>query len=102
MTMQNLIESKLNQAFEPTHMEVINESHNHNVPKGSESHFKVLMVSGAFQGKASVMRHRMVNRILADELADGIHALTMRLLTPEQWQAAGQEDHTTSPPCAHK
>lgn len=50
MTIKDTIESKL-QILQPEILEVINESNNHNVPPGSESHFKVIVVSNAFQGK---------------------------------------------------
>jgi len=102
MTVQSTIESKLATAFEPEHLRVINESHNHNVPAGSESHFRVVMVADAFRGKPLVARHRLVNKVLADELADQIHALALSLHTPEQWQAAGRADSSSSPPCAHR
>ena len=75
MTTQQTITDKLNEAFSPEHLEVINESHMHNVPEGSESHFKVIVVSDAFRDKMPVARHRMVNKALEQELAGGIHAL---------------------------
>ena len=61
-----------------THLEVINESHKHNVPKGSESHFKVVIVSDMFEGKAIIERHRMVNSALSEELKQSIHALSIQ------------------------
>ena len=48
---------------------MINESSGHNVPKGSETHFKVVVVSDSFDGQMLIARHRMVNEILADELS---------------------------------
>ena len=77
--------------------QVINESSGHNVPKGSESHFKVVVVSAAFDGVKLLERHRQVNDCLADELANSIHALSIKAQTPAQWEknpAVG-----TSPPC---
>jgi BolA protein len=96
MLIKNVIESKL-QVLRPYFLEVINESHNHNVPKGSESHFKVIIVADAFQGKRLVARHRMVNTILADELRS-IHALVLNTMTPEEWSDKG-EAVNDSPPC---
>lgn len=64
-----------------THLEVINESHKHNVPKGSESHFKVVIVSDLFESKAIIERHRMVNSALSDELKESIHALSIQGLS---------------------
>lgn len=49
--------------------QVLNESSGHNVPKGSETHFKVVVISDAFDGQKLIARHRMVNSILADELS---------------------------------
>nr|WP_164502787.1 BolA/IbaG family iron-sulfur metabolism protein [Nitrosomonas oligotropha] len=86
------------QSLQPQFLEVVNESHQHNVPAGSESHFKVTIVSDAFQGKMLLARHRMVNAILADELTQSIHALVLHTMTMEEWF----EKHGTlpdSPPC---
>ena len=98
MTRLERIQEKLSAALAPTHLEVENESHNHNVPKGSETHFKVLIVSDAFEGLNAIDRHRRVHAALADELKKGLHALTLRALTPAQWQAEGGSDFK-SPPC---
>jgi stress-induced morphogen len=83
---QQTIERKLGEELSPVHLEVINESGMHNVPKGSETHFKVLVVSDAFDGLGLVDRHRKVNGILAEELRAGVHALSIRALTPSQWE----------------
>jgi len=85
MTTQQIIQQKLQAAFTPMHLEVINESDNHNVPKGSESHFKVVLVSKAFEGESLLARHRRVNKVLADELQSGVHALALHTLSPEDW-----------------
>lgn len=98
MTIQQQITDKLQQALQPELLEVVNESHMHNVPPGSESHFKVTIVSPAFDGKMLVARHRMVNQVLADELAGQIHALALHTLTPTQYfERAGKV--ADSPPC---
>lgn len=65
------------EALKPTHLEVINESSNHNVPKGSETHFKVVIVSDDFAGKSLLSRQRLVNLLLKEELGSGVHALSM-------------------------
>jgi BolA protein len=98
MSVQTGIETKLAQNFNPLHMEVVNESNNHNVPPGSESHFKVVLVSGEFDGKSPVMRHRAVNKVLADELANQIHALALHTYTEQEWQAKNGTA-PMSPPC---
>ncbi|AOV17619.1 transcriptional regulator BolA [Acidihalobacter aeolianus] len=85
MSRQQLIERKLTDVLEPEFIEVINESSNHNVPPGSESHFKVTVVSAAFDGERLIQRHRRVNQILAEEFADGLHALALHTLSPDEW-----------------
>lgn len=95
--MQQTITDKLEKAFSPQHLEVINESHMHNVPQGSESHFKVLIVSDEFNNKMLVARHRLVNKALEQELKGGIHALALHTLTMEEWFEKGKAPE--SPPC---
>ncbi len=94
---QRLVE-KLNLAFAPSELQVINESYMHSVPAGSESHFKVVVVSSAFAGLNRVARQRAVNKAVAEELAGGVHAFSMDTLTPDEWQARGGVT-TTSPQC---
>ncbi|KAG8228020.1 hypothetical protein J437_LFUL003655 [Ladona fulva] len=84
------ISSKLNKMFEPKHLQVINESHKHNVPKGSETHFKVVVVSEKFENVSLLNRHRMVNDVLQDELNTGVHALSVVAKTPSQWENSDQ------------
>ena len=97
MSMQQTIIDKLEQALSPEHLEVINESHMHNVPEGSESHFKVTIVSDAFKDRMLVARHRMVNQALREELDGGIHALALHTMTMEEWFEKGKAPE--SPPC---
>ena len=98
MSVQSDIEAKLTNQLQPAHLEVINESSNHNVPPGSESHFKVVIVTDAFEGKMLVARHRMINAILADELQNKIHALALHTYTPDEWQEVSG-NAPVSPPC---
>ncbi len=97
MVQQRIVE-KLTSALQPVHLDVVNESHMHSVAPGSETHFKVLVVSPAFEAQSLVQRHRTVNGVLADELKSGVHALSIRALTPSQWEADGASDFK-SPPC---
>ena len=98
MTVQETIEQKLVDAIPLSGLEVINESHMHNVPPGSESHFKVIIISEEFEGERLVRRHQRVNAVLADELANSIHALAMQTLTPAEWTAKGGQT-MPSPQC---
>lgn len=98
MSTQARIEEKLAGSIELQHLDVINESSNHNVPTGSESHFKVVLVSDSFGGQQLVARHRLVNQILRDELANDIHALAIHTYTPDEWRDKHGEA-PMSPPC---
>lgn len=97
ITMQSILEEKLSVALAPSHLQVINESGDHNVPQGSESHFKVVVVSPQFEGKSLVARHRQVYGLLADELANSIHALALHTKTPAEWEKENSD--LKSPPC---
>jgi BolA protein len=95
--MQSTIEQKLASEFETDYLRVENESHLHNVAPGSESHFKVTIVSGAFAEQMLIKRHRLVNKALQQELQQ-IHALALHTLTPQEWrERAGQV--AASPKC---
>lgn len=84
---QAAITENLTKAFSPTHLEVINESHMHSVPKNSETHFKVVVVSSEFENaKTPIQRHRLVNTCLSDQLEGPVHALSIVAKTPAQWQ----------------
>ena len=98
MTMVEQIREQLTKTLEPTHMDVVDESHMHSVPKGAESHFNVFVVSDAFTGKRAVARHQAVYRALATEMAGGIHALALKTLTPDEWAEQGG-GRLSSPQC---
>lgn len=96
--MQSQLERRLSESLNPMHLEVINESYMHNVPEGSESHFKVVVIAEAFENQPRVARHRLVNEAVADELKAGIHAFSVNAMTPSEWFDRGG-GHTESPPC---
>ena len=97
MKLQQVIEQKLTAGLTPALLEVINESSMHSVPVGSETHFKVVIVSDAFEGKALVERHRMVYGVLGDEMRSGIHALAITSRTTAEWEKTNAV--AKSPPC---
>ena len=101
MTIQQTIEDKLTAALDLKHLEVVNESSNHNVPPGSESHFKVVLVSEDFGGERLVNRHRRINDILAEELRTGVHALAIHTYTEAEWRERSG-NAPMSPPCGHR
>ena len=98
MNRRDLIEQQLNATFRPLHIEVVDESHMHSVPEGAQSHFKVTLVSPHFEQKSLLQRHRAVNHVLANELENGIHALALHTMTPDEWFAKGGHS-PDSPPC---
>ena len=83
MLVHTAIEQKLLSAFDPVFLDVINESHMHSVAPGSQTHFKVVIVTNAFDGMRLLNRHRAVNAIV--ELAEKIHALALHTYTPAEW-----------------
>lgn len=97
MSIQANIEQKL-QTLDPAYCVVENESHMHNVPANSETHFKVTLVSERFEGMMPVKRHQQLYTLLADELAGPVHALALHPYTPAEWQARGQ-GRPDSPGC---
>ena len=97
MSVQTLIESKIESALQPSVLEVENESHMHSGP-AAESHYRLVVVSEDFTGKKLLARHRIINKLLADELSGGVHALAMHTFTPEEWADRG-ETASPSPAC---
>lgn len=95
---QAQITAKLTDAFSPQVLEVENESHKHRSDHGAESHFRVVLVSQAFEGLRLIARHRAINELLAYELANDIHALALHTFTPEEWEKKGQQANR-SPAC---
>ena len=88
MNVQETMEHKLREGLEVIHLEVENESNQHNVPAGSESHFKVAVVSPSFEGRNLVARHREVYRLLDEELRMGVHALALHTYSEADWREA--------------
>jgi BolA family transcriptional regulator, general stress-responsive regulator len=71
--------------LKPDTLTIENESSNHHVPLGSETHFKIIAVSHAFTGLPRIHRHRRVNTLLAQEFKMGLHALSLHLYAPDEW-----------------
>jgi BolA protein len=86
MSTKDIITNKLREAFTPESLDVTDESHLHEGHAGhrpgGETHFRVYIVSPAFQGKSRVERHRMINATLAGELAGSVHALAIKAHAP--------------------
>ena len=86
VSVKSRIEEKLTEAFHPESLTVADESHLHaghaGARPGGETHFRVSVVSESFAGKGRIERHRMVNSVLAEELADRVHALAVHPSAP--------------------
>eukprot|EP01115_Flamella_aegyptia_P000862 TRINITY_DN1128_c1_g3_i1.p1 TRINITY_DN1128_c1_g3~~TRINITY_DN1128_c1_g3_i1.p1 ORF type:complete len:125 (+),score=2.15 TRINITY_DN1128_c1_g3_i1:79-453(+) len=96
---QRKIIEKLTRAFSPVHLEVINESKNHNVPKNSETHFKVIIVSDILDVKPRIEQHRSINRELSEELSTGVHALSIKTIKVSKWNSGQEINISESPKC---
>lgn len=94
------IELLLNEQFNLELCDVINESFMHRVPENAETHFKVILVSSSFEGISRIARHKLVKQILSQEFRQGLHALSLSLYSPTEWQK--NSDIIPSPKCAHQ
>ncbi|MEM1396194.1 MAG: BolA family protein [Pseudomonadota bacterium] len=106
MSVLETIQEKLTKALNPLELNVKDESHLHaghaGAREGGESHFRVRIVSAAFEGQSRVARQRLVNAALKDELVYQVHALAMTTLTPSEAEPGesepgGSESETTAP-----
>ena len=101
MTVSQTIQEKLQEAFIPTHLEVINMSHLHAGHKGSpetgESHFKVVIAAQAFKGLSQVQAHRKIYQVLENELQGSVHALSLVILAPKENDRAANAPKGAAP-----
>jgi BolA protein len=86
MSTKDAITNKLREAFAPESLDVTDESHLHaghaGHRPGGQTHFRVYIVSAAFEGKSRIERHRMINATLAEELEGNVHALAIMAQAP--------------------
>jgi BolA protein len=83
------ITKKLNDAFSPDRLIVINESsmhagHQESFDGTGETHFRIRIISPAFTGMDRIARHRAINELLSRELAEGVHALALEPAAPDE------------------
>ncbi len=90
MVRKERLEQQLSKEYSPTYLSVEDESGNHHVPLGAQTHFKIIIVSSRFNGLTRIARHRLVNELLKDEFEQGLHALSMHLYTNSEWEIKGQ------------
>lgn len=96
--MEKIVTDKLAGEFNTVVLQVTNESYMHSVPAGSESHFKVVIVTDQFSGKRLVQRHQSIYGLLAEELKGSVHALALHTYTAQEW-ADKQRVAPDSPNC---
>ncbi len=88
MTVKNSIVVRLTEGLHPSLLDVIDESHQHaghaGARPGGETHFRVRVTAEAFAGKSRIVRHRMINELLAVELRDRVHALAIEARAPAE------------------
>ena len=95
---EQIVTNKLAGQFKAEVLQVTNESFMHSVPAGSETHFKVVLVTDQFAGKRQVQRHQAIYAVLAEELAGPIHALALHTFSADEW-AQSQGQAPDSPQC---
>ena len=102
MRTKDHIINKLREAFTPESLDVADESHLHEGHAGhrpgGETHFRVYIVSPAFEGKSRIERHRMINAVLAAELAGSVHALAIKAQAPGKPGAVKKPSAVMPPP----
>jgi len=98
METQQRIEIGLIAAFSPQRLAIENDSHNHAGAR-ADTHFSVVIIGDYFCGMTAVDRHRAVYACLADELAGPVHALQMKVMTPDEFSAAGGVANLEAPLC---
>jgi BolA protein len=86
MQTRDVIIRKLTEALAPQSLRVVDESNLHighaGHRPGGQTHYRIYVVADAFTGKSRVERHRMINALLAGELAAGVHALAIHAAAP--------------------
>lgn len=95
---ENSIVKKL-VALNPNYLKVTNESPQHHVPEGAETHFKVVIVAGLFSKLRLVQRHQEVYKLLKQEMEEGLHALALHTFSPEEWEKKQHESEPETPAC---
>lgn len=100
MSRKQRLYDALSTELKPVVLDIIDESHTHQ-RQGTETHFKITVVSEHFCTVSLINRHRMINALAATELTTGLHALSLHLYTPDEWARRGTAAPET-PPCQHR
>lgn len=94
---ESSLNRKLQSTFQPQHLLVVNDSHGHT--RGDETHFTVVVVSEKFQGVSRVERQRQVAALFDSERDQGLHALSQKIYTPEEWSKVKDSFELEAPAC---
>lgn len=99
MKLEASIRQKLETSFQPSYLEIENESHRHS-RGGAETHFRIIVVSDRFEGVSRVDRQRQVANLFDSERGQGLHALSQRTFTSKEWTDWKDRLTLKSPACA--
>lgn len=100
MSRQQRLYDALSAHFKPDFLTVEDESHTHQ-RQGHETHFKILVVSDNFSKLSLIERHRLVYELTTSEFKTGLHALSLHLYTPDEWEKRKATPPQT-PSCQHR
>ena len=98
MRVQHQIEQRIRRSLAPEFLRIVNESSKHRVPDDAETHFDVTIVSDHFADTSLLERHRQIQKLLTDELAGPVHALSLHTYTSGEWQQS--RETSAFPACA--
>jgi BolA protein len=84
MSRHQRMQEMLSNHLQPYHLEILDESNQHR-RQGVETHFTMTIVSAHFNKLSRLARHRLVNALMDEEFKNGLHALSLHLYTPEEW-----------------
>ena len=86
-----IIQEKLTQKLAPLHLEISDDSEQHRGHTGHienvTTHVNVIIVAEAFEGIPMIKQHRMINELLSEEFANGLHALALKTIKPSKWNS---------------
>jgi BolA protein len=104
MNRSERIKEKIEATFKPLILQIEDESSRHGRGNSKETHFRCTIVSSSFQGVRRLQRERSIYELLKGELNTGLHALSLSLFTPEEWEnlSTEQKISLSSPPCPSK
>jgi BolA family transcriptional regulator, general stress-responsive regulator len=96
-SVQEMVEDRLNDGLSPVYLTVENESYMHSVPADAETHFRIVIVANAFEGRRQVQCHQAVYGLLNDMIGKPIHALALHTYGPDEWDSVANAP--ASPAC---